>query len=56
MMMMMIMIVEKSVECELAGETEVLGENVPQCHFVHQKSQMTRPGLESGPPRWEAGE
>jgi hypothetical protein len=22
---------EQSVECELAGETEVLGENLPQC-------------------------
>jgi hypothetical protein len=29
-MMMMMMIVEQSVECELAGETEVLGENPHQ--------------------------
>jgi hypothetical protein len=27
------MIVEKQMECRLAGETEVLGENVPQRHF-----------------------
>jgi hypothetical protein len=27
------MIVEKQMECRLAGETEVLGENIPQRHF-----------------------
>jgi hypothetical protein len=27
------MIVEKQMECRLAGETEVLGENLPQPHF-----------------------
>jgi hypothetical protein len=26
------MIVEKQMECRLAGETEVLGENLPQRH------------------------
>jgi hypothetical protein len=25
----------------LAGETELLGENLPQCHFVHNQSNMT---------------
>jgi hypothetical protein len=29
--------VEKQMECRLAGETEVLGENLPQRHFVHHK-------------------
>jgi hypothetical protein len=27
------MIVEKHMECRLAGETEVLGESLPQSHF-----------------------
>jgi hypothetical protein len=27
------MIVEKQMECRMAGETEVLGENLPQRHF-----------------------
>jgi hypothetical protein len=35
------MSVEQSVEWELAGEAEELGENPPQCHFVHHKSRMT---------------
>jgi hypothetical protein len=52
----MMMIMEQSVERGLAGETEVLGENLPQCHVVHHKSHMTRPGIEPGPPRWEASD
>jgi hypothetical protein len=35
------MSVKQSVEWEFAGETEVLGENLPQPHFVHHKSDMT---------------
>jgi hypothetical protein len=35
------MIVEQSVESELAGETEVLGENLLQCRFIHHKFHMT---------------
>jgi hypothetical protein len=33
-----IMMLEKLVEC-LAGETTVLGGNLPQCRFVHHKPQ-----------------
>jgi hypothetical protein len=49
-----IMIMEKSVEW-LAGETEVLGENLPQCRFVHHKPHKL-PVREPGPPRWEASD
>jgi hypothetical protein len=34
--------VEKSVEWRLVWETDVVGENLPQHHFVHHKSHMTR--------------
>jgi hypothetical protein len=48
------MMVEKLVEWRLAGETEVLRENLPQRDFVHHKSHMTIPGFEPRLPRWEA--
>jgi hypothetical protein len=46
------MMMEKSME-RLAGEIEVLGENLSQCRFVHHKPHML-PGREPEPPRWEA--
>jgi hypothetical protein len=41
--------VEKQLECRLAGETEVLGENLPQRHFFpSQNPTWPDPGLNPG--------
>jgi hypothetical protein len=48
----MMVFVEQLVECQQAGDTEVLEENLPQCHVVHHISHMTEPG----PPRWEVSD
>jgi hypothetical protein len=32
------------------------GKNLSQCHFVNHKFHMNWPGIEPGPPRWEAGD
>jgi hypothetical protein len=43
------MIVEKQMECRLVGETEVLGENLPQRHFCpSQNPSWPDPGLNMG--------
>jgi hypothetical protein len=43
------MIVEKQMECRVAGETEVLGENLPQHHFCpSQNPTLPDPGLNPG--------
>jgi hypothetical protein len=38
------MMMENLVEWRLAGETEVLGENLPHRNFVHHKSHLPDPG------------
>jgi hypothetical protein len=50
------MIVESMMECRLARETEVLGENLPQRHFCPSQNPTCPPAFEPGPPRWEAGD
>jgi amino acid transporter len=47
--------VEQLVGQGLAGETEVLGGNLAQCHSVHHESHMTQHGIKPGPRVWEAG-
>jgi hypothetical protein len=44
------MSMELLAELELAGETEVLGGNLPQYHFIHHKFHMTWPMIEPGQP------
>jgi hypothetical protein len=40
----------------LAGETEVLGVNLPRRHFVHHKIPHDDPVSNPGPQRWEASD
>jgi hypothetical protein len=44
----MMVIVEQSVEWRSAGETEVLGENLPQRNFVHTNPTWPDTGSNSG--------
>jgi hypothetical protein len=55
------MIVEKQMECRLAGETEVLGENLPQRHFCPSQNPTLpdpglNPGRRGGKPLWFSGQ
>jgi hypothetical protein len=49
----MMMLVNQSVEWELAGETEVPEEYMFQCRLVNHKSHMTRYGLEPASLWWK---
>jgi hypothetical protein len=51
-----LMNIEQLVACELAGKTEVLRKNLPQCHFIHHKSHMTLPDIKPTSPQWEGSE
>jgi hypothetical protein len=42
------MMMENLVEWRLAGETEVLGENLSRRHFVNHKFHLPDPGLNPG--------
>jgi hypothetical protein len=50
------MIVEKQMECRLAGEINRSSRRkfAPAPLLSITKSHMTTPGFEPGPPRWEA--
>jgi hypothetical protein len=45
--------VEQSVQWQLAGETEVLGENLLHCLFIDHKSHMKLPGWSPGRSGWK---
>jgi hypothetical protein len=46
---------ETLVEWQRQGKEEVLREEI-LCHFANRKSHMYLPGVDTGPPRWGAGD
>jgi hypothetical protein len=51
-------IVEKQMECRLAGETKILGKNLPQRHFCPSQNPtwpgpVLNPGRPGGKPIWK---
>jgi hypothetical protein len=49
------MSMEQLLDWELAEGTEIPGENLPQCHFVHHKPNAMWPRMEPWPQRRETG-
>jgi hypothetical protein len=54
MMMMMMLTMKQSVELMIYKGNPGNWRNLRQCRFVHHKSHMNLPGIEPGPPWWEA--
>jgi hypothetical protein len=50
------MIMDKQMECRLAGKPKFSEKPAPLPLLSITKSHMTRPGFEPGLPRWEAGD
>jgi hypothetical protein len=50
------MIVEKQMECRLAGKPKFSEKTCPSATFVDHKISHDQTGFEPEPPRWEAGD
>jgi hypothetical protein len=45
---------EAPVEWHWQRKLKYSDKNLSQCHFVHNKFQMDRPGIEPSPKKWQA--